>query len=150
PEITALYNKLETRLFRMDLLKLILNHNTALSLLSAIEKEVSTLKEERGMLLISEFNKKISESIKDQPSPFIYERLGERYHTFYIDEFQDTSALQWDNIKPLIENSLASSEGQLTLVGDAKQSIYRWRGGKAEQFMALCGEANPFPAEKHH
>src|SRR5699024_5634191 len=109
-----------------------------------------TLKEERGMLLISEFNKKISESIKDQPSPFIYERLGERYHTFYIDEFQDTSALQWDNIKPLIENSLASSEGQLTLVGDAKQSIYRWRGGKAEQFMALCGEANPFPAEKHH
>src|SRR5699024_4100449 len=61
---------------------------------------------------------------------------------------QDTSELQWLNLQPLIANSLATQEGKLTLVGDAKQSIYRWRGGKAEQFMALSHKANPFYVEK--
>lgn len=145
PQITEIYSTVEKTLFTIELLKRLCKRNPALSLLTAIEKEMGEIKEERGLLLISEFNKKISDSIKDQPAPFIYERLGERYHTYYIDEFQDTSELQWTNIQPLIGDSLASGEGELTLVGDAKQSIYRWRGGRAEQFMALCGEYSPFP-----
>ncbi|RZJ64959.1 MAG: ATP-dependent helicase, partial [Flavobacterium sp.] len=68
---------------------------------------------------------------------------------FFIDEFQDTSVMQWQNLIPLIDNSLASEDlmgirGSLMIVGDPKQSIYRWRGGKAEQFIALSKDYNPF------
>src|SRR5699024_881193 len=71
---------------------------------------------------------------------------------YFIDEFQDTSQLQWENLVPLIDNALAGENeflqgGSLTLVGDAKQAIYRWRGGNAEQFMDLCSGESPFPVE---
>ena len=85
---------------------------------------------------ISEFNKKISESIAEQPVPFIYERLGRRYQYFLIDEFQDTSVLQWQNFLPLIEESLAYGHFNM-LVGDAKQAIYRFRNGEVELFSSL-------------
>ena len=101
---------------------------------------------------ISEFNSLIHQEIKNQPAPFIYERLGEKYRHFFIDEFQDTSKLQWQNLIPLIDNALSQSseeiQGSLLLVGDAKQSIYRWRGGLPEQFMSLYGEENPFSASQ--
>ena len=85
---------------------------------------------------ISEFNKKISESISGQPVPFIYERLGRRYRYFLIDEFQDTSILQWQNLLPLLEESLANGNFNM-LVGDAKQAIYRFRNGEVELFSNL-------------
>lgn len=150
PEIAQLFRQTENAIHQRAFAKIILKNNTSLSLLTAIEKEVAQIKEERGILLISEFNKKISDSIKDEPAPFIYERLGDRYHTYFIDEFQDTSILQWQNLIPLVGDSLASANGQVTLVGDAKQSIYRWRGGRAEQFMALSGEENPFYVDKYY
>jgi ATP-dependent exoDNAse (exonuclease V) beta subunit len=67
--------------------------------------------------------------------------LGERYRHFFIDEFQDTSEMQWQNLIPLIDNALSGQDdygvkGTLMIVGDPKQSIY-WRGGKAEQFIEL-------------
>ena len=81
-----------------------------------------------------------------QPTPFIYERLGEKFKHYFIDEFQDTSVLQWENLIPLIDNSLIRPKiGSALLVGDAKQAIYRWRGGKAEQFIDLYNDKiNPF------
>lgn len=85
---------------------------------------------------ISEFNKRISNEIADQPVPFIYERLGRKYKYFLIDEFQDTSVLQWQNLLPLIEESLAYDRFNM-LVGDAKQSIYRFRSGEVELFVNL-------------
>src|SRR5690554_7971881 len=86
---------------------------------------------------------------KEQPAPFIYEKLGDRYNHFFIDEFQDTSELQWKNLIPLIDNALSGQndygeKGSLMIVGDPKQSIYRWRGGKAEQLIELSGSENPF------
>ncbi len=143
-EIADLQQQSENCYYQVEFCKRILKRLSSTSLLSAIEKEVNQIKEERGLLLISEFNKKISKSIKGEPAPFIYERLGERFTTFYIDEFQDTSVLQWENLKPLIAESLSAENGCLTLIGDAKQSIYRWRGGRAEQFMALSAGENPF------
>ena len=85
---------------------------------------------------ISDFNKRISREIADQPAPFIYERLGRRYRYFLIDEFQDTSILQWHNLLPLIEESLAGGYFNM-LVGDAKQAIYRFRNGEVELFVRL-------------
>ncbi|MCD4680293.1 MAG: UvrD-helicase domain-containing protein, partial [Bacteroidales bacterium] len=79
---------------------------------------------------------KISEIVFSEPVPFIYERLGERYKHFFIDEFQDTSVLQWMNLLPLLDNSLA--EGNFNMVvGDGKQAIYRFRNGEIEQFVRL-------------
>ncbi len=145
-EILALiYKKFETRNFYEAFLKNI----TPLSLLNTVSKELDKIQKEQGILSISEFNKLIYEQIQNQPAPFIYERLGEKYRNFFIDEFQDTSEMQWHNLIPLIDNALASEDlsgerGTLMIVGDPKQSIYRWRGGKAEQFIALSKGENPF------
>jgi ATP-dependent exoDNAse (exonuclease V) beta subunit len=96
----------------------------------------SQLKEEENILLINDFQTIISEIIEDSPAPFIYERVGERYNHILFDEFQDTSGLQWNNFLPLIENALSKGHFNL-IVGDGKQAIYRWRNGKAEQFVNL-------------
>ena len=118
-----------------------------LSLLNTIHLEFKNIQEEKNILSISDFNKIIFNEIQNQPAPFIYERLGEKYRHFFIDEFQDTSIMQWKNLIPLIDNAVASEEngvkGTLMLVGDPKQSIYRWRGGKVEQFIKLSKTDNP-------
>ncbi len=121
-----------------------------LTLINEIQKEVKNLQEERNILGISDFNSIIAKEVKDQPVPFIYERLGEKYRHYFIDEFQDTSKKQWTNLIPLIGNALESIDengetGSLLLVGDVKQAIYRWRGGEASQFLNLStGKNNPF------
>lgn len=91
---------------------------------------------ETSQVHISEFNKRISDILGDCSVPFIYERIGERYRHYFIDEFQDTSVLQWQNFLPLMENSLAFGNMNM-LVGDAKQSIYRFRSGEVEQIINL-------------
>jgi ATP-dependent exoDNAse (exonuclease V) beta subunit len=106
----------------------------------ALVKEIRTLFDDftlrTNKVHISDFNKKISDSIAGQPAPFIYERLGNKYEHFLIDEFQDTSILQWYNLLPLIENSIANGNFNM-LVGDAKQAIYRFRSGEVELFSSL-------------
>jgi ATP-dependent exoDNAse (exonuclease V) beta subunit len=126
--------------------RLLLNNLYATALLGAIEKNLDENLLEDNKVLISEFNRRISAVVREQPAPFIYERLGERYQHYLLDEFQDTSIMQWHNLLPLIENALAS--GRLNLVvGDAKQAIYRWRSGDARQFQMLPGliRENPDP-----
>lgn len=105
-------------------------------LLNKIQAITNELKQEEQLVFIEEFNSKIFEFIKNEPVSFIYERLGDRYKNFLIDEFQDTSTLQWQNILPLVENSLADGNFNL-LVGDGKQSIYRWRNANVRQFALL-------------
>ncbi|WP_310554598.1 UvrD-helicase domain-containing protein [Flavobacterium sp.] len=134
---------------KKDFYEAFLKNITPLSLLNTVSNQLSKIQEEQNILSISEFNKLIFEHIQNQPAPFIYERLGEKYKHFFIDEFQDTSEMQWQNLIPLIDNALASQDlqgvqGSLLIVGDPKQSIYRWRGGKAEQFIDLAKSKNPF------
>lgn len=128
--------------------KAFLKNITPLSLLNTVSNELVKIQKEQNVLSIAEFNAIIHKEIQNQPAPFIYERLGERYRHFFIDEFQDTSEMQWQNLIPLIDNATSSEingeKGTLMIVGDAKQSIYRWRGGKAEQFIALSKDKNPF------
>lgn len=107
-----------------------------LGLLNELEKQVNIIREEQNFIHISEFNKKVAEIVVQQPIPFIYERIGEKFNNYLIDEFQDTSILQWQNLLPLVENSLAYNHKNL-IVGDAKQAIYRWRGGDVDQFALL-------------
>ncbi|AMR26567.1 hypothetical protein A0257_05230 [Hymenobacter psoromatis] len=106
------------------------------SLLSELNKLVEEISRERNVVLISEFNRRIAAIVLTEPVPFIYERMGEKYRHLLIDEFQDTSVLQWNNLLPLVENAVGN--GGLSLaVGDAKQAIYRWRGGELEQILRL-------------
>ncbi|MEJ2112386.1 MAG: UvrD-helicase domain-containing protein [Flavobacteriaceae bacterium] len=148
PEIDTRYRNLKSKIFEFKFLKAVYKNITPLSVLNEINIELNTIKEEQNKMLISEFNSIISSEIKDQPTPFIYERLGEKFRHYFIDEFQDTSILQWENLIPLIDNSLSSEIGTTMLVGDAKQAIYRWRGGEAEQFIGLFNDKNPFQIEK--
>ncbi|WP_109098795.1 exodeoxyribonuclease V subunit beta [Aquimarina sp. AU58] len=153
PSIEETFLKTKQLLIRIGFFQNIIKNLTPLSVLNAINKELIGIKKERKILLISEFNTIISKAIKDQPAPFIYERLGERYRDYFIDEFQDTSELQWNNLIPLIDNAvstetLTGKRGQVTIVGDAKQAIYRWRGGKAEQFINLSSDQNPFSIQE--
>jgi ATP-dependent exoDNAse (exonuclease V) beta subunit len=83
----------------------ILKQIKKLALLSQLKKEIAAIQDESGQIHISEFNRKILEIVVNEPIPFIYERLGERYNHILIDEFQDTSTLQWHNFLPLIENA---------------------------------------------
>ena len=128
------------------LLEMLRKNIVPLSLMQQIGQEVKALQQERNTQLLGFFNKQISETIKDAASPFIYERLGVRYQHFFVDEFQDTSQLQWLNLHPLFSHALEDNQrkGSLVLVGDAKQSIYRWRGGYPEQFMKLANKEVPF------
>jgi ATP-dependent exoDNAse (exonuclease V) beta subunit len=144
-QLAAIYKIFE----KINFYKAFLKNITPLSLLNTVSNELSKIQEEQNVLSIAEFNAIIHREIQNQPAPFIYERLGERYRHFFIDEFQDTSEMQWQNLIPLIDNALAGQDdygvkGTLMIVGDPKQSIYRWRGGKAEQFIALSKDHNPF------
>ena len=108
------------------------------------------MQSKKGIRLLGEFNTKISHVVQNEPAPYIYERLGERYQHYFLDEFQDTSELQWTNLIPLIGNALESQNisgevGSLLLVGDPKQAIYRWRGGNMKQYIDLINRSkNPF------
>jgi ATP-dependent exoDNAse (exonuclease V) beta subunit len=149
PEITCLYDKSKVIYSQFLINKLALKNITPLAVLNNINLELNTIKEDNNIRLNAEFNQLISDNIKDQPAPFIYERIGQRFQHYFIDEMQDTSLLQWQNLIPLIENALAQENSNLLLVGDGKQAIYRWRGGKAEQFIDLGSDKkNPFNIQK--
>lgn len=100
------------------------------ALLNDIKDKMDEVAKEENIVHISEINEMLAKLISDNDTPFVFEKAGNYYSHFMIDEFQDTSAMQWENFKPLLRNAVSQSEGEpVMLVGDIKQSIYRWRGG---------------------
>lgn len=153
PEFKKAFLDIKEKSYRYSFLKSVLQNSYPLAVVNSVKKEFNALAEERNLVPISYFNTLINKELKSQPVPFIYERLGEKYQHFFIDEFQDTSQLQWENLIPLLDNALAQefdeqTKGSLLLVGDTKQSIYRWRGGLPEQFADLCEGKTPFSHTK--
>ncbi|SIP99770.1 UvrD-helicase domain-containing protein [Maribacter ulvicola] len=150
PQLLHHYQAIKQLIYKRGLYANINRNIIPFALLNAIQKELKIIQEEKDQLSISEFNTLIAKEVKDQPAPFIYERLGEKYRHYFIDEFQDTSQMQWENLIPLIGSAMEGedelgSTGSLFLVGDPKQAIYRWRGGKAEQFLELAThQTHPF------
>ena len=99
----------------------------------ALDSQFEALLKEKNVLSIDDTNAILRDIIAGSDAPFIYEKVGVRYHHFLLDEFQDTSSTQWENFKPLLMNSI--SEGCYNLiVGDVKQSIYRWRNARWDIF----------------
>tara|TARA_Y100000590_G_scaffold442443_1_gene570547 strand:+ start:1016 stop:4132 length:3117 start_codon:yes stop_codon:yes gene_type:complete len=149
PNLNQFYFEIKLKVELFFLTKSLINNWIPLSLSSLMGNKIEEIESNEKKILIDNFNSKISSIIKDQPAPYIFERLGERYKHYFIDEFQDTSILQWSNLIPLISNSLETEyksdfRGCLYLVGDPKQAIYRWRGGDVNQFINLNLKNSPF------
>ena len=106
------------------------------ALRTQIGEAFKQLADEEEIVHISEFNKLLNTVMGDFSVPFVYERIGERYKHIFVDEFQDTSILQWQNLLPLVDNGLSSGDMSM-VVGDGKQSIYRFRSGEVEQITHL-------------
>ncbi len=121
---------------KYQLFKLLKPNLKKLILLNELKTEFEQVLRDKGQVYIAEFNRKIIELLAKEPVEFIYEKIGNRYKHIMVDEFQDTSEIQFSNLLPLIENSLGENNFNL-LVGDAKQAIYRWRGGKMELIVHL-------------
>jgi ATP-dependent exoDNAse (exonuclease V) beta subunit len=147
-ELSAL---LERELPTYNLLEELHRNIYGLLVLRYLGAVLEDMKTAEGILPISDFNHLVSAIVAESPAPYIYERVGERYNHFLIDEFQDTSVLQWQNFVPLLENGL--SKGNFSMVvGDGKQSIYRFRNGEVQQFQQLpklyLSETLPWLREK--
>lgn len=111
----------------------------SLGIINDLSNRIQQYKKERGIVLLSETPVFLERIINNNDAPFIYEKTGDFLKHFIIDEFQDTSVLQWNNFRPLINDSLSNNNFSM-LVGDVKQSIYRWRnsdwsllGGKVQK-----------------
>lgn len=120
---------------------LTLKNLNELRLLGRIEAEMSRINTENNNYPLSNTQKLLSDLIDRQDSPFIYEKTGGQLRYIMIDEFQDTSTVQWDNFKVLLDDCLAHNNGSL-IVGDVKQSIYRWRNGDWRLLHGLTPESD--------
>ncbi len=108
---------------------LTLRHLNQLRLLGSIEQKVRQLNEESNRFLLSDTQQLLHSLIQDSDSPFIFEKIGTHLEHVMIDEFQDTSTVQWKNFKVLLEECMSHVDTENLIVGDVKQSIYRWRSG---------------------
>lgn len=115
---------------------LVLRHINEMRLLNAVDQKVRKLNQQANRFLLADTAHFLNEMICDSDIPFIYEKAGTTFHHIMIDEFQDTSSLQWQNFRPLLRNSLDAGHTCL-IVGDVKQSIYRWRNAEWEILNSL-------------
>lgn len=110
--------------------KIIKSGYRSFALLADLQKKLKGICENENTMILSKTKDILSEFITDNNAPFIYEKVGNRYDHYMIDEFQDTSVREWYNLLPLLKEALDSNEeASVFIVGDIKQSIYRWRGG---------------------
>ncbi|NDP20719.1 MAG: UvrD-helicase domain-containing protein [Paludibacter sp.] len=119
------------KLFQVEIINynsavMVLKHINTLGILSDLAMQIKKLTDEQNTMLISDSNMLLNKIIDNSDAPFVYEKTGIQIDHFMIDEFQDTSTLQWKNFYPLLTNSLSAGKFNL-VVGDVKQSIYRWR-----------------------
>ena len=119
---------------------LTLRHLSQLRLLGSIEQKVRQLNDESNRFLLSDTQQLLHALISDSDSPFIFEKIGSQLEHVMIDEFQDTSTVQWQNFKLLLQECMSHESTENLIVGDVKQSIYRWRSGDWRLLNAIDRE----------
>ena len=124
--------------------RLTLCHLNNLRLLNSIEQTVKHINEEANVLLLSDTGHLLHALIGDSDTPFVFEKIGAQLRHVMIDEFQDTSSIQWENFKVLLQECMSHRDSHCLIVGDVKQSIYRWRSG---DWRLLNGIEGQFPAD---
>ncbi len=126
-EICTLY---ADNIDKINTTKILRNNYHSFALLSDLYHNIESICQEENIMILDKTKEILSEFIDHSNAPFIYEKVGNRYDHYMIDEFQDTSVREWRNLRPLLLEALASNpEASVFIVGDIKQSIYRWRGG---------------------
>lgn len=154
PEIFEILEQLLEN--RMQLILLFIETQKKEKILSAllplkvnkdIQDELKKIEDENDLVLLSKFNILINENLKNEPSAFIYEKVGSQFQHYFFDEFQDTSELQWQNFVPLRDHSVSTENTSFTLVGDPKQSIYRFRGGESKLMLDIINKKEFSPKE---
>jgi ATP-dependent exoDNAse (exonuclease V) beta subunit (contains helicase and exonuclease domains) len=118
--------------------ELTLRHLNQLRLLDSIETKVRLLNQEANRFLLSDTQQLLNALISDSDSPFIFEKIGTQLEHIMIDEFQDTSTVQWKNFRVLLQETMSHEGSQNLIVGDVKQSIYRWRSGDWRLLNDIC------------
>ena len=146
PPVARLIDTYDKGLKTFNTARILLGQANDLGIASELSKEFRNLLKEKNVLSLDDSNQILKGIIDGSDAPFIYEKLGVRFEHFLLDEFQDTSKVQWENFKPLISNSDASGNENL-LVGDVKQSIYRWRG--SDWKLMAKDVAEEFPEALH-
>ena len=127
--------------------QLSLRHVNNVQLLNHIDTEVRTLNQEKNRFLLADTNALLHNIVREGDPSFVFEKIGSNIRNVMIDEFQDTSRMQWDNFKLLLNEGLSQGADSL-IVGDVKQSIYRWRNGDWTILNGLKGQLGPFPIEE--
>lgn len=137
PKIVELYNAVCEWQRKSADIALVGQYSSSLLLLFDLKEIMDDIKLRDNLFFLNETNSRIYDEIKEDETPYLFEKIGNKYAYFFVDEFQDTSYLQWENLKPLITNALAGANGngeggQAILFGDVKQSIYRFRNGDSK------------------
>jgi ATP-dependent helicase/nuclease subunit A len=128
PELNTILAAYDTHFMGALSAEMVLKNLYVFGLIADIARKLKEYKDENNVMLLADAPKFLNGVIRDSDTPFIYEKVGSFYRNYLIDEFQDTSGMQWKNFQPLILNSLDQGYPGL-VVGDVKQAIYRWRGG---------------------
>ncbi|MCA1746833.1 MAG: UvrD-helicase domain-containing protein, partial [Bacteroidales bacterium] len=112
----------------------------ALGILGDISKKILEITDEKNLFLLSDASRFLKGLIGSNPAPFIYEKTGSFIDHIMLDEFQDTSVFQWENFRPLLEHTLSTGKENI-VVGDVKQSIYRWRNSDWKILADVVGKS---------
>lgn len=128
--------------------KMILKGLLPLKINKEIQDQLAVIEEENDLVLLSKFNILIHENLRQEPSAFIYEKVGTQFNHYFFDEFQDTSRLQWQNFLPLRDHTITSEKSSFTLVGDPKQSIYSFRGGDSQLMLDILNNKEVTPVKR--
>ena len=123
----------------------ILNALLPLKVNKDIQDKLAEIEKENDLVLLSKFNIMIHENLREEPTAFIYEKIGTKFSHYFFDEFQDTSLLQWQNFLPLRDHAVSQEHMSFTLVGDPKQSIYRFRGGDSQLMLDIINKKEKSP-----
>ena len=147
PILNDICNCYSDAIKKINTAKLIKDNYRSFALLADLQERVDDICTAENIMVLSKTKDLLSTFIDDSNAPFIYEKVGSRYDHYMIDEFQDTSVREWHNMLPLLREALASNpNSSVFIVGDIKQSIYRWRGGDwrllNSDAMADLGEEN--------
>ncbi len=132
-EFTRLFSELKKYVFDYYQHSLIREHNYQIDIYQIYNETLKNIREKQKVRFIENINKELKILFDEFSIPFIFYRIGEKFLHYLVDEFQDTSKNQWQNLVPLIDNAL-SEGGSFFYVGDPKQAIYQWRGGDVQLF----------------
>lgn len=147
PKYNDLYSYLDAK-WRLYNTAIAISENLSiLFLINEFYEKLKDILKDEGVMLLANSGTLLKEFVMQTDTPFIYEKIGTRYNSYMLDEFQDTSQLQWHNFVPLITDSLGSN-GHSMVVGDVKQSIYRWRNSDWRIMAGIESDERFYPQVK--